>query len=73
MSLGRWIGRYAYYGLHDTVGPVWVITSAPFGSLQWPRLDQYSTGSLSRTVIVPLGTYSLYPYPLLGICRQNTR
>ena len=42
-------------------------------SLQQPHLGQYSTRSLSRTVIVPSGTYNLYPYPLLEICKQDTR
>ena len=41
----------------DDIDPVWIIIAAPFGS--------YRQRSLSRTVIVPSGTYSFFPYPLL--------
>ena len=41
----------------DDIDPIWIIIVAPFGSYRWR--------SLPRTVIVPSGTYSPFPYPLL--------
>ena len=42
-------------------GPVWVDDMDPVWVIQYNTIYR----SLSRTVIVPSGTYSSFPYPLL--------
>ena len=62
MSIGIQLLQHTVYRYRgsvwvDNIDPVWIIIAAPFGS--------YRLRSLSRTVIVPSGAYSSFPYPLL--------
>ena len=56
MSLGRWIGRHAYLGLHDIVGPVWVITMALFESIEYRITVSYSDSTFGYIQFIPVST-----------------